>query len=146
MKFLFISFFCILVKLSVSQHTIKVRKDLTIEGLYKNIQNKNDLPTYLYFTKEGMVYYSFSKKLKEKRALVKLTLCALEPTCTNYPKINYVSKKKGHVRFTTNANVNRNYFLIYDGQLSNNGQNLSIRKEETNQLIIVNQYSLVEPK
>lgn len=129
-----------------AQHTIKVRKELKIEGLYKNNQKKDNLPTYLYFTKEGVVLYTFSKKLKDKRALIKLTLCSLDSTCYNYPKTTYNYNKRGHIRFTTNADVNRNYFIIYDGQLSNNGIGLSIRKEESNQLIIVNKYTLVESK
>lgn len=143
---LFIIFTFLLSYKVNAQHTIKVRKELKIKGLYKNNQKKDNLPTYLYFTKEGFVYYTFSKKLKEKRALVQLTLCALDTTSTNYPKTNYEYKKKGHIRFITNADVNRKYFIIYDGQLSDNGKNLSIRKEESNQLIVVNKYTLIEPK
>lgn len=129
-----------------AQHTIKVRKELKIDGLYKNNQNKDNLPTYLYFTEEGVVLYTFSKKLKDKRALIKLTLCSLDSTCYNYPKTTYSYNKRGHIRFTTNADVNRKYFIIYDGQFSNNRIELSIRKEESNQLIIVNKYILVESK
>lgn len=135
-----------LFKLTKAQHTIKVRKELKIDGLYKNTQKKDNLPTYLYFTKEGVVFYTFSKKLKDKRALIELTLCSLDSTCYNYPKTTYSYNKKGHIRFTTNADVNRKYFIIYDGQLSDNGKNLSIRKEESNQLIVVNKYTLVESK
>ncbi len=129
----------------VSQYTIKVRKELKIEGLYKNLQTKSSLPSYLYFTKEGTVHYTFSKKLKEKRALVKLTLCAIDSSCKDYPSRAYELKKE-HLRFTTNANIDKKHFIIYDGQLSENGKELSIRKEESNQLIIVNKYTLIEPK
>ena len=145
MKLILITLFCLFIKIGVTQHTIKVRKELKIEGLYKNNQGKNNLPTYLYFTKRGIVYYTFSKKIKEKRALVKLTLCALDSTCTNFPKANY-DYKKGHLRFTTNINLKRKYFIIYDGQVSDDRKDLSIRKEESNQLIVVNKYTLIQPK
>lgn len=127
-----------------SQNTIKVRKIAKIEGLYKNTQNINNLPTYLYFKEEGLVYYTFSKKLKDKRALVTFTLCAIDSSCNDYSKSNY-EFKKGHIRFTTSENIERKYFIIYDGQLTNNGKDLSIRKEETNELIIVNKYTLIKP-
>ncbi|MCT4581592.1 MAG: hypothetical protein N4A35_09260 [Flavobacteriales bacterium] len=128
-----------------AQHSIKVRKTEKIEGLYHNSLKKTKLPAYFFFTKDGNVYYSLAKKMSPKRALVKLTLCALDSTCNQFPKTTY-SYKKGHIRFTTVENVNNNYFIIYDGQLSDNQQKLSIRKEETNQLITVNQYYLITPK
>jgi hypothetical protein len=130
---------------AVSQYTIKVRKGLKIEGLYRNTQTKSSLPSYLYFTKEGVVYYTFSKKLKEKKALVKLTLCAKDSSCDDYPSKQYELKKE-HIRFTTSADIDKKHFIIYDGQLSEHGTELSIRKEESNQLIIVNKYTLIEPK
>lgn len=146
LKFLSFLFFLILCSSQgKTQNTIKVRKELKIEGLYKNLEDKSSLPNYLYFTKEGVVYYANNKKLKEKKALVKLTLCALDSACDDYPKRIY-DYKKGHLRFTTNEDVDRNYFIIYDGQLSENGKDLSVRKEESNQLIIVNKYTLVETK
>jgi len=139
----FISF--LIIQHGLAQNTIKIRKELKIAGLFKNTQSKDNLPTYFYFTEDGTVYYTFSKKLKEKRALVKLTLCALDVTCLDYPKTSY-EYKKGHIRLTTKEDVNRNYFVIYDGQLSDNGKELLVRKEETNQLILVNKYVLIEPK
>lgn len=132
-------------KLVISQHTIKIRKSEPIEGLYYNSIKGSKLPSYFYFNKQGKVYYTFSKKLKNKRALVKLTLCSMDSTCSDYPHSNY-TYSDGHIRFTTLENVNNNYFIIYDGQLANNKQQLSIRKEETNQLINVAQYNLVTPK
>lgn len=128
-----------------AQHTIKVRKAELIEGLYQKTEKTSNLPTYFYYTKAGKVYYTFSKKLKSKRALVKLTLCAMDSSCREYPRTDYTYKDK-HIRFTTVENVDNNYFLIYDGQLSNENKNLSIRKEETNQLIKVAQYELVVSK
>lgn len=139
----FITF--LIIHNGIAQHTIKVRKELKIEGLFKNTQSKDNLPTYFYFTEDGTVYYTFSKKLKEKKALVKLTLCALDATCTAYPKTSY-EYKKGHIRLTIKEDIVRNYFVIYDGQLSDNGKELSVRKEETNQLILVNKYVLIESK
>ena len=145
MKYLILLSFCFYVKLGNAQHTIKVRKELKIAGLFKNTQSKDNLPTYFFFTEDGTVYYTFSKKLKVKKALVKLTLCSFDKTCSDYPKTNY-EYKKGHIRLTTKEDVIRNYFIIYDGQLSEDGQQLSIRKEETDQLIVVNKYILIEPK
>ncbi len=139
--FLFTSF----SQLVISQHTIKVRKTPKIEGLYYNTQKKTKLPTFFYFTKEGDVLYSFTKKIAPQKALIKLTLCSLDSTCNNYPKTTY-THKKGHIRFSTIENIKHNYFVIYDGQLSKNQETLSIRKEETNQLITVNQYQLIKPK
>ncbi len=128
-----------------AQHTITIKKAPKIEGLYQNTLKKTTLPSYFYFTKEGKVYYTFSKKIKPKRAMVKLTLCAMEKSCNDFPKADY-TYSENHIRFIISERADRGYFIIYDGQLSNNNQELSIRKEETNQLITVNQYVLVEPK
>lgn len=125
--------------LGMGQHTIKVKKGQTIQGIFM-FQNDNKSKEYFYFKEDGMVYILDGTKRKPRKAIPYMLACIDNNLCNGVSRVSYTFEKN-LVEFSFDG---ANYLKVMEGKFQEDGTKLVFKQSETDQLMIIKEFERID--
>jgi len=126
-----------MISFGFAQKTIKIRKGRTLQGFYQ-LQTENQTKEFLYFDNNSNVALISSNKRNKARG--NLLSCVENNNCQTAKKSTYKIDSL-EISFSFNRGKGDNiYFVEFDGQVSNDGLFITLKKGETGKLIEVKEF------